>query len=115
MANVGMLGYIGIGRETTFATSVGAINYVEALSESMTVTIDRYETKNIIGGRYEPDDMGGLHNVAGDIVFSARGAPIAPFLLSALGARSTVLSATNWIELAYVDTPTSIFSRSPPA
>lgn len=63
----GMLGFVGVGRETTWGTPVAAASYFEAMSEGLAATLDRFETRNIIAGLYEPDDTTGVLRVAGPV------------------------------------------------
>lgn len=67
----GIVGHIGIGKETAFGSGVAVTDYIEALSENLTLAIDRYEIKNIVGRYSEPDDMAGMKRNGGDIVFPA--------------------------------------------
>jgi hypothetical protein len=91
---VGMLGYIGVGSETTWGTGVAAQSYIEAMNESIVTTIDRFETRNIIAGLYEPDDADGMRRHEGDIVFGAHPLAVGHFLKMVTGANSsTVVSA----------------------
>jgi len=84
----GMLGHVGIGVESAWGTAVAAANYVEILNESLVTTIERYETKNVIGGLYEPDDSAGVERHEGDIVFAGHPDPLGRFLMAALGANA---------------------------
>jgi len=84
----GMLGHIGIGAETAWATAVAATDYIEAMSESLTTTIERFETRNIIGGIQEADDAAGVRRHSGDLVFAAHPENVGHFLLGVLGVNS---------------------------
>ena len=84
----GIAGHIGIGKETTWGTAVAASAYLEAFSEGLIPTIDRFPTKNIIGRLYEPDDAAGLTRVAGDIVLAANPEIMGYLLNGALGVQS---------------------------
>ena len=84
----GQLGHIGIAKETTWGTPVAATDYIEALSESMTTEIERFETKNIIAGLYEPDDSAGVNRHEGDIVFGANPETLGFILDGAFGVTS---------------------------
>ena len=84
----GMLGHVGIGKEATWGTAVAATDYIEAMSESLATEIERFDTRNIVGGIYEADDSAGVRRHAGDIVFAAHPANLGHFLLGALGVNS---------------------------
>mgnify|MGYP001587215441 CR=1 FL=1 len=64
----GFLGFIGLAKETVWGTAVGATDYIEAFSENLVLTKDRFPLKNMFAVYAEPDDAVGLDRVAGDIV-----------------------------------------------
>lgn len=89
MAGAGFGGYIGYARESSGGTPVAATDFIEAFSESLTLEMDRFETANIVGGRfYEADDFAGIRRVAGDLVFAAYPETLGSFLLGATGVQS---------------------------
>jgi hypothetical protein len=64
------------------------------MNESIVTTIDRFETRNIISGLYEPDDVDGIRHHEGDIVFGAHPVTVGHWLKMACGVNSsTVVSA----------------------
>lgn len=63
----GHLGYVGIAKEVTWGVAVPATDYFEVMSESLSETIDRFPTRNVISGFSEPDDVAGAQRAAGDI------------------------------------------------
>lgn len=63
----GHAGFVGIAKETTWGTAVAATDFMEAMSEGITKTIDRFDTRNMNGGFYEPDDADGVHRVGGPL------------------------------------------------
>lgn len=89
--SVGMLGHIGIGKETTWGTGVAVTDYIEALSENITTTIERFETKNIIAGLYEPDDSAGIRRHEGDITFAVGPRNVGHILRGAFGVSSVAV------------------------
>lgn len=93
MANepYGMLGYVGIAKETTWGTAVAAASYFEALSEGVDTSIDRFETRNLVGNIYEADDEDGLRRHAGELVTAANPENMGHLLRGALGVTSTNL------------------------
>lgn len=91
----GMQGHLGIGEETTWGTAVAAADYFQALSESLVYNIDRFETVNITGNLYEPDDAAGVNRFAGDVVLAAHPISIGYFLKGVFGQNTvTSLDAT---------------------
>jgi hypothetical protein len=66
----GAAGAIGLARETTWGTPVAVAsgNFVYGLSENVTLQIDRFDIKNIVGVRSEPDDVAGMRRIEGEMV-----------------------------------------------
>jgi hypothetical protein len=97
---MGLLGHVGIGKETTWATPVAVTDYVEALSETLALSIDRFDVKNITGRLAEPDDHAGVKRVEGDLVIPGHPIAIGHFLNGAFGQGSktvtVVLSGFLW-------------------
>lgn len=105
MPGYGFTGHIGFARETTWGTPVAVASgdYIEALSESLTLDIERFDTDNIVARYSEPDDHAGLRRLAGELVFAARPLHLGHFFKNALGrvvSRTVVLSGFLW-ETAY--------------
>ena len=90
----GYLGFLGMAREGTWGTAVAATEYAELMSENMVATIDRFDTRNIYGGFYEPTDSAGARRSAGGTVMAANPLPLGHLLRAAFGSSSasTVLS-----------------------
>lgn len=98
MPGYGFNSFIGYAKESSGGTPVAASNYVEAMSENLTDTRDRFETRAIVGRYSEPDDEAGIRRVAGNITAQAHPVDIGYFLLAALGTNSqtVVLSGSLW-------------------
>lgn len=94
MWSQGHLGYIGIAPEAVWGTPVAPTDYFEALSESLTESIDRFPVRNIYNGFYEPDDVDGARRAAGDIAMFGHPVSIGYFLKAAFNtvSGSAVLS-----------------------
>lgn len=71
MPGYGMAGHIGFGIESTWGTGVAATEYFKILSETLTLSQDRFEKENVHGGLYEPDDVAGVQRIAGNMVLPA--------------------------------------------
>lgn len=84
----GMNGHIGFAFESSGGTPVAAGDYVEAMSESLGLSKDRFETRNIITRLSEADDMAGLDRVGGDIAFTGFPGPLGFFLAGVTGVQS---------------------------
>lgn len=65
----GFAGHIGIAKETTWGSGVAAADYIQAFSESLATTFERFTTVNITGSYYEPDDIAGTQRNQGNLVF----------------------------------------------
>ncbi len=94
----GSIGYVGLAKETNWGSGQAATEFVEALTENITLNKDRYNHKNIIGSLAEPDDSVGLNRVGGSISFAANPVAIGHFLRGVLGTQSTsvVTSGSLW-------------------
>lgn len=94
---LGMMGYVGFGRENSGGVAVAPSYFFMALSESLTFNFERYELANIAGQLAEPDDRAGIGRVEGDIsaVFDP---PVAGHILrGAIGSASvTSLGGGLW-------------------
>jgi len=82
----GFSGHVGYAREVTWGSGVNVASgdYVEALSEDVQLSIERFGYKSIIGSLSEPDDATGLFRVAGGIRLAANPMWLLPFLKGAL-------------------------------
>lgn len=94
----GHLGFFGLGKETTWGTAVAVTDYMELLSENISTNIDRFPTRNIINGFYEPDDYAGMRRSAGNIVMAAQPVALGHLLKAAFNtiSQSVVLSGFLW-------------------
>src|SRR3990167_3498008 len=96
----GAAGHVGLARETTWGTpvAISSGDYVYALSENITLQIDRFDTKNIVGNRAEPDDTAGLRHSEGDLVVPGYPLGLRHFLrgLTNSGSVTVVLSGFLW-------------------
>lgn len=91
----GFLGFIGIGKETTWGTPVAVTDYVEAMSESLKLDIDRFPIKNITNRYEEPSDQAGVKRITGDISLAGNPSQIGHFLKGALQTKSVSIIASG--------------------
>jgi hypothetical protein len=98
MTGFSTAGFIGFAKESSGGTAVAASRYIEALSENMQLDISRFDFKNIHGAFYEPDDMAGIQQVKGSLVFAAHPVEFGYFLAGAMGVQtsSVVASGALW-------------------
>lgn len=91
----GFSGHIGYAKETGWGsgTVVASGDYIEALSEDVQLSIERFGYKAIIGSLAEPDDATGIFRVQGGIRFAANPVWMLPFLKSCL--HSVVTTSTT--------------------
>lgn len=94
----GHAGFFGLAKEVTWGTAVGATDYAEILSENLNTTIDRFGTRNVFNGFYEPDDYAGARRSAGSIVMAAFPGMLGHFLKGVFNnvSATTVLSGFLW-------------------
>lgn len=90
----GHLGFFGLAKEATWGTAVAATDYAEAMSENLSTGIDRFPTRNIFGGFYEPDDFAGARRSAGASVHAGNPVSIGHLLRGVFNniSQSSVLS-----------------------
>lgn len=81
----GAAGHIGWGLESSGGVAVAATDYVQGLSETLALTIDRFDIVNIAGRLAEPDDKDGVRRIAGDVVFAAAPEALGFFLFGSMG------------------------------
>lgn len=67
----GMAGFVGIGKETTWGTAVAVTDYFEIMNEGVTGVYDRFDNRNAINARYEPDRQRGILRVSGGVSAAA--------------------------------------------
>lgn len=97
----GFNGAVGFAKESTWGTPVAVASgdFIEAMSENLTLAIDRYDARNIVGRLSEADDLAGLRRLAGQLVVPGHPLHMGHFLKGALGNVSTitvVLSGFLW-------------------
>lgn len=64
---LGVLGYVGLAPESSGGVAVAATAFMPALSEDLSLEIERYELKNIHNALSMPDDQAGLRRVEGAV------------------------------------------------
>ena len=84
----GFAGHIGLAREANWGSGQVVTDYLEALSEDFTLSIERFQHKAIIGTMGEPDDTPGLKRVEGNIRFAAQPQALGHFLKGTLHTAS---------------------------
>lgn len=96
--SAGTLGYFGLGKESTWGTPVAASDYAEIMSETLQTTIDRFATRNVFAGLYEPDDYAGARRNQGGVVMAGFPLMLGHFLKAAMQNHSisAVLSGFLW-------------------
>ncbi len=95
---IGAVGHVGFAPEASGGAAAAATMYVEALSENLALTKERFDYINIAGRISEPDDMVGINRVAGQIVVPAHPVAMGHYLKGALenGSMTVVLSGYLW-------------------
>ncbi|HEV8639644.1 MAG TPA: phage tail tube protein [Methylomirabilota bacterium] len=86
-------GHIGIAKESSWGTPIAIASggFIEGFSENVTLAIDRFSFRNIVGGNYaENDDTAGYRRIGGQLVVPAHPLLLGHFLKGALGLTSTI-------------------------
>lgn len=108
----GFLGFVGLAKETTWGTAVAAADYAEMMSESLSMALDRFEVKNIIGAAYESDDLAGVQRVSGDLVTAGYPIVLGHLLKGAMNTVSGSVVLSGFLYTTRFVTPKSDFSAA---
>lgn len=112
--SIGQVGFIALGRETTWGTPVSATDYIEALSESLPLTIERYEYKNITNQYTESDDAAGLRRIAGTITLPGYPEALRPFLRGIFGEATVTEILSGFLYTNTFKTPSADWASGQP-
>lgn len=112
-AATGANGFLGIAKEVTWGTAIGATNYVELLSESMDLVIDRFEIKQIAALYTEADDMSGLRRIEGNVEFPCFPNVLGHFLRGVFGNPIVTVVGSSLFSNVF-KTPTADFGTGQP-
>lgn len=101
MPGYAFYGHVGLTKETTWGTPVAVPSgsFLEAVSENVTLAIERFTVQNIVGMLREPDDYVGLRRVEGEVVVPGYPYGLAPLLQGTFGqivSYTVVLSGFLW-------------------
>ena len=97
----GHLGHFGIGKESAWGTAVAVTDYAEIMSENLVLGIDRFETRNVFAGWYEPDDYAGVRRSTGGVIMAGFPTPIGHLFRGAFNNVSqTVVLSGFLVELS---------------
>lgn len=108
------IGHIGFGKQSAYGSTAAITDFVEALSENLTLSIDRFDVANIVGTPNEPDDMAGLRRSAGDIVFPGDPTAIGFALRGMFGVMSGSIVTSGFLWKNEFTRGTSDFSADSP-
>jgi hypothetical protein len=94
----GFAGHIGLAKESNWGSGVAATDYIEAMSEDLSLDLDRFPYKAIIASLSEPDDATGLYRVSGGMRFSAHPVAVGHFLKGVLHSytQTTVVTGQQY-------------------
>jgi hypothetical protein len=112
----GFTSHVGIARETTWGSpvSVASGDYIEALSETLPLVIDRFDTRNIAGKYAEPDDTPGLRRIEGELVAMGHPHYLGFFLRGLTNSGSFTAVASGFLHKYTYYTPTTDASTLAP-
>lgn len=92
------LGYLGVGKETTYGTAVSVTKYIPILSEDITPTSGVILPEEIKGSRARETALEGDFTIEGDIEFNgAAENGLGEMLIGALGSCSTSGTASPYV------------------
>lgn len=111
---MGTAGFLGLAKETTWGTPIGATDYVELFSESMALEIDRFEVKNIGAIYTEPDDMAGIRRIGGSVEFPVYPEVLTPFLRGVFNNPVVTTVLSGYLYTNTFKTPTADFASEQP-
>lgn len=111
----GFLGFIGIGKESTWGTGVAATDYFEFMSENITQSIDRFPTRNAFNRFAEPDDYAGARRVAGDMSMFGHPLSIGHLLKAAMNTISQTSVLSGFLYRTRFISTTSEFADGVPS
>lgn len=114
MSAQGHVGYFGLAKEAVWGTAVAATDYAELLSESLTTTIDRFETRNIFSGFYEPDDYAGARRNSGGITLAGNPLPLGKLLRGAFNNGSVAVVLSGFLHTTHFTSTRSEFADGVP-
>ena len=65
----GIGGYLAISKQNSVGTATSAFDYVPFVSESLSENIEQLQSENLRNVYDQPNQLEGINNVTGDIVF----------------------------------------------
>ena len=110
----GHLGYFGYAKEATWGTAVAATDYSELLSETLATAIDRFGTRNIFSGFYEPDDYAGVRRTTGGIVLAANPIALGALLRGTFNNGSVAVVLSGFLHTTHFTSTRSEFADGVP-
>lgn len=111
----GTLGFVGIAKESTWGTAVGATDYFEIMSENMTTGIDAFPVRNAFAGFYEPDDYAGARRNGGDMVMFGQPVSLGHLLKAAFNTMSHTAVLSGFLHRLNFSTVKSEFADGVPS
>lgn len=108
----GFVGFVGIAKESSYGTPVGATDYFEIMSENLSESIDRFPTRNVVGGFFEPDDYAGARRAAGNLSMFGHPVSIGHLLKAAFSTISGSPVLSGFLHLSRFITTKSDFNTS---
>jgi len=93
----GIGGYLGMKEQSAFGTAATSPVYIPFVSESLTENKNFLQIENIRGVYDAPNDVQGINNVTGDIVFEPHPIYVGHFLNSAVGNPTSTLTTSLYV------------------
>ncbi len=108
----GFVGFVGIAKESSYGTPVGATDYFEIMSENLSESIDRFPTRNVFGGFYDPDDYAGARRAAGSLSMFGHPVSMGILLKAAMSTISGSPVLSGFLHLSRFISTKSDFSNT---
>ena len=93
----GIGGYLGISKQNSVGTATSAFDYVPFVSESLSENIEQLQSENLRNVYDQPNQLEGINNVTGDIVFEPHPSYLGIFLKAVMNNCTTTFSSSKAI------------------
>jgi hypothetical protein len=90
----GIGGYISLSKQTAFGTATTNRVFIPFVSESLTENIEQLQSENLKNVYDAPNDLVGINNTTGDIVFEPHPIYMGHFLNGCLGDATTTFTSS---------------------
>ena len=93
----GIGGYLAISKQNSVGTATSGFDYVPFVSESLTENIEQLQSESLKAVYDQPNQLEGINNVSGDIVFEPHPSYLGVFLKAVTNNCTTTFSSSKAI------------------